>query len=117
METAEERVVYNYYTGRPDEVVSDVLRSISAYTREDRVRFFKIGITNDPERRFQEAYAKHYDKMFAVYQSTSISSVSRLEDELVEHNRDLAENILAGGGGNIGRSPYYLYVVVKYNRL
>jgi hypothetical protein len=53
--------------------------------------------------------------MFAVYQSTSIDSVSRLEDELVEHNRDLADNIVAGGGGSIGSPPYYLYVVVKYN--
>jgi hypothetical protein len=116
MKTAEERVIYNYCTGKPSAVVSDVLRSISAYTREDRVRFFKIGITNDPDRRFQEAYPKHYDKMFAVYQSTSIDSVSRLEDELVEHNRDLADNIVAGGGGSIGSPPYYLYVVVKYNR-
>src|ERR1700674_873828 len=96
-------------------VVSDVSRSISAYTREDRVRFFKIGITNDPDRRFREAYAKHYDKMFAIYESKSIYSVSRLEDEFIENNRDLSDNIVAGGCGNIGISPFYLYVVVKYN--
>ena len=58
----------------------------------------------------------YYDKMFVVYESTSINSVSRLEDELVEHNRDLADNIIAGGGGGIGNPPYYLYVVVKYRR-
>ncbi len=58
----------------------------------------------------------YYDKMFVVYESTSINSVSRLEDELVEHNRDLADNLIAGGGGGIGNPPYYLYVVVKYRR-
>ena len=110
----EERVTYPYYTGRPNEVLSNVLRSISAYTRIDRTRSFKIGITNDPERRFQEEYAPYYDRMFVLYRSDSIDNVSILEEELVEHNKDLADNIVAGGGGNIGIPPYYLYVVVKY---
>ena len=110
---SEERVVYNYLTGRPSEVASDVLRSISAYTRRDHVRGFKIGITNNPERRFRDAYAHAYHKMAVVYQSSSIASVSELECELIEHNQDLADNIISGGGGDYGKPPYYMYVVMR----
>lgn len=109
----ESRVNYNYVTGRPEDVVSDVLRSLSAYTRRDRVRNFKIGITSNPERRFREQYNKNYDKMVVLYQSSSITNVSRLEVELVQHNKELADNIIAGGGGNYGEPPYYMYVVIK----
>jgi hypothetical protein len=108
-----DRVSYNYLTGWPQEVVSDVVRSIGAYTRRDRVRGFKIGITGDPERRFREAYAHAYRKMAVVYQSSSIENVSQLECLMIEHNRELADNIIAGGGGSYGNSPYYLYVVVR----
>ncbi|MDT7540534.1 MAG: hypothetical protein QOE33_438 [Acidobacteriota bacterium] len=109
----EERVIYNYVTGRPDEVVSGVLRSISAYTRVDRTRGFKIGITNNPERRFQDAYAHAYHKMAVVYQSSSINNVAELERELIRHNYELADNIISGGGGNYGDPPYYMYVVMR----
>ena len=108
-----DRVIYNYVTGRPQEVVTDVLRSISAYARHDRARGFKIGITCDPERRFREEYAHAYHKMAVVYQSSSINNVSILERLLIDHNEDLSDNINRGGGGNYGNPPYYLYVVVR----
>jgi hypothetical protein len=108
-----ERVVFNYVTGRPQEVVTDVLRSISAYTRRDRVRGFKIGITGNPDRRFGEEYARAYHKMAVVYCSKSIANVSELECLLIEHNWELADNIISGGGGNYGNPPYYLYVVTR----
>jgi hypothetical protein len=111
---SEETVIYNYFTGRPRNIVSDVLRVISAYSRIDRVRSFKIGITNNPEQRFKRGHAKNYDKMFVVYRSQSINSVSALECELIEHNRELADNIIAGGGGSYGNPPYFLYLVIKY---
>ncbi|MBC7930638.1 MAG: GIY-YIG nuclease family protein [Rubrivivax sp.] len=109
----DDRVEYNYETGWPNNVVSGVLRSISAYTRQDRVRGFKIGITNDPERRFRDGYAHAYHKMAVVYQSESLENVSELERLLVEHNRELADNIISGGGGNYGDPPYYLYVAMR----
>jgi hypothetical protein len=108
-----DQVDYNYVTGRPNEVLSGVLRSIGAYTRHDRVRGFKIGITSDPERRFREEYAHAYHKMAVVYESSSISNVSQLECLMIEHNKELADNIIAGEGGNYGNPPYYLYVVVR----
>ena len=108
-----DRVIYNYFTGWPSEVVSDVLRSISAYTRRDRVRGFKIGITSDPERRFQEEYAHAYRNMAVVYQSSSVANVADMERLLIDHNWELADNIISGGGGNYGDPPYYLYVAMR----
>ncbi len=110
----DDRVVYDFVTGRPPDIATDVLRSLSAFTRHDRVRYFKIGITSNPERRFKEAYAKSYDEMIVLYRSTSIHSVSQLEIELVRHNEGLADNLVAGGGGDYGEPPYYLYVVMKH---
>jgi protein involved in ribonucleotide reduction len=109
----DEKVIYNYQTGRPSEIVSNVLRSISAYTRVDRVSYFKIGITCNPENRFRQAYAGTYDKMLVIYQSSSVKNVRNLEYLLIEHNRELCDNIIAGGGGNYGEPPYYMYVVIR----
>lgn len=109
----DERIIYNYVTGRPNEIVSDVLRTISAYTRRDRVSAFKIGITNDPERRFREEYADWYSKMAVVYSSSSRENIRQLERELVEHNWELADNIISGGGGRDSDPPYFMYVVMR----
>lgn len=103
-------------TGHPRRVYSSVCRSLSALTRELYVERFKIGITNNPIRRFGN-YAEAYDDMILLYRSGSIQNVSDLEVMLIEHNRDLTRNQISGGGGNIGRrGPYFLYVVLCYLR-
>lgn len=107
-------VFYNTVTGRPKDVISSVRRRISAFTRTCNVCNFKIGITNNPERRWQQEYVRSYEQMLVVYQSSSINCVSELEYELVNHNWNYCDNKIAGGGGGIGAaSPYYLYVVIK----
>ena len=112
-EMNEDRVVYNYVTGKPGDVVSIVVRKISAHTRDRVVRWFRIGITNYPERRFNR-HKGLYDKMKVIYRSTSLESVRELERELIEHNKELADNFIGGGGGRIGEPPYFMYVVVRY---
>lgn len=57
-----EHVFDNSVTGRPEEILSTVLRKISAHTRENVVRGFKIGITNNPPRRRNE-HKRNYDEM------------------------------------------------------
>jgi hypothetical protein len=77
---------------------------------------FKIGITNDPWRRFNQAYARYYDEMIVLYKTASINNVSRVEAFLVNHNWEVTDNAIAGGGGHIGESPYFLYVVLRHRR-
>lgn len=101
-------------TGRPKEVWSNILRKLSAYTRQDRARRFKIGITNNPKQRYRQAYAHIYDEMILLYRTSSIDYVSQLEGIIVDHNWEVADNMIAGGGGNIGAPPYYLYIVIKH---
>lgn len=106
-------VQYDYETGRPNEVLTTITRRVGAYTRRNLVERFKIGISNNPDRRWREAYKYAYDEMLVLYCSASISNVSILEDLLVEQNFDLCDNLIGGGGGNIGEPPYYLYLVRK----
>lgn len=112
---AEEKVFYADITGWPKEVVSTTLRSISGYTRKGKVRRFKIGITNSPERRFKK-HKFNYDEMVVIYRSDSYGNVCELERELIEHNWELADNMIGGGGGRKGSAPYFMYVVIKHRR-
>lgn len=100
-------------SGRPENILPSVRRKLSAYTRSDRVNNFKIGITSDPVRRFQRAYAGLYDEMILLYRSLSIDSVSVMECDLILHNWAIADNLNAGGGGRIGIPPYFLYIVTR----
>jgi hypothetical protein len=52
--------------------------------------------------------------MIVLYRTRSIDSVSKLESHLVEHNWEVADNSIGGGGGRIGDPPYYLYVVRRF---
>ncbi len=107
-------VSFDTTTGTPSQVLSTLLQRISAYTRHDRTRQFKIGITNHPERRYSQAYADKYDEMIVIYETSSISHVSTLEAEIINHNWELTDNQVGGGGGNIGDPPYFLYVVLLH---
>ena len=107
-------VHFDLMTGRPADVASTLRRRVSAYTRDDRVNRFKIGITNNPLGRFSNGYAPDYDQMIVVYRSSSLDSVSQVECDLIEHNGYITRNRIAGGGGDYGEPPYYLYLVIRY---
>lgn len=107
-------VYYDLITGRPPDIATTLRRRISALTRQGRVRAFKLGITNNPSARYSNAYGREYDLMIVVYRSSSINFVSQMECDLIEHNRQLADNRIGGGGGNYGEGPYYLYIVLSW---
>jgi hypothetical protein len=51
--------------------------------------------------------------MIVLYRSSSLDSVSQVERDLIEHNHEITQNRIAGGGGNYGDPPYHLYIVLK----
>jgi len=105
-------VHFDFERGRPSTVASALRRRVSAYTRN--VGRFKIGITNNPRRRFSNGYSADYDEMIVLYKSSSIDSVSQVERDLIDHNQEITKNRIAGGGGNYGDPPYYLYLVLRH---
>jgi hypothetical protein len=107
-------VHFDFETGRPSMVASSLRRRVSAYTRKSVVRRFKIGITNDPRVRFSKKDYSSYDEMIVLYRSSSLDSVSEVECDLIDHNQEITKNRIAGGGGNYGDPPYYLYIVLRY---
>ena len=80
---------------------------------ENLGRSFKIGITNDPNARASK-YGSDYHEMIVLYKSDSLESVSEAERDLIDHNEEITKNRIAGGGGNYGAPPYYLYLVLYY---
>lgn len=121
-----EQVLYDTRTGWPSQVLESLNRSVGAHSR----RFFhcKVGISNDPERRWREAYRpKGWHKMHVLYESSSHPHVCMLEAMLVARffqRDDVLKywyyNAVGGGGGPKPRSgPYYLYLVSasKYARI
>lgn len=107
------KIYGKFLTGQPEDVESKLIRSLSAYTRRDRVKAFKIGFTNQPLRRFAEMYAGKYGEMIVLYTTSSINNISKLEAMLIRHNREVTDNEIAGGGRNGVRPPYCLYVAVR----
>lgn len=107
-------VHFDLETGRPSTVASSLRRRVSAYTRQGVVRGFKIGITNNPHVRFFQKDYSGYDEMIVLYRSPSLESVSQVERDLIEHNEEITKNRIAGGGGNYGNPPYYLYIVLRH---
>ena len=87
----EDVVHFDLTTGRPADVASTLRRRVSAYTREDRVGRFKIGITNNPHSRFSNGYARDYDEMIVLYRSSFLDSVSQAECDLIEHNGEITK--------------------------
>lgn len=106
-------VIYDYWTGRPNEIIASLNRSVAQYIRNHTE--IKIGITNHPERRFkQHRQNKDWDKMIVKYSTTSIRNVAYLEKALIEYHWAYITNQISGGGGPSGQPPYYLYVLLNY---
>lgn len=105
-------VIYDHWSGHLNMVITPLNRSLGQYIRN--YTEIKIGITNNPETRFnQHIKLKKWDRMIVKYETSSLNYVRTLEQLLVENYFDYISNEVGGGGGNFGNPPYYLYVLIR----
>lgn len=100
------QVVWRIETGWPQWL--NLRRRVGALRRHSI--FYKIGITNDPDRRARQYYDE-YDEMIVIYQTQSLASARWVERDLIDFTWDDTDNEVGGGGGNFGEPPYFVYVV------
>jgi hypothetical protein len=106
-------VEYNYCTGRPSDVITRLKRKVTRTINNNS--YVKVGITNNPETRWNQHRANDptWTKMLVVYQSSSINHVRELESDLITHRWEELHNQRDGGGGNIGEGRQYLYFLIQ----
>lgn len=112
-------VCYRPLTGHPSQVKSRLCRKVGALSRHGGFHR-KIGITNEPQRRWREFYGPNgWHEMHVLYESSSHRHVCDLEREFVRRFYDevmrtpgWAWNGTGGGGGRKPLAgPYFLYMV------
>ena len=100
-------IEYDPWTGWPSDLEESFKRRVSAYVRNCGLYKYKIGITNDPERRFRQPDYRHrYNKMIVMYQTNSSNSVDDMEKRLIEYYKCYCANEISGGGGPKGAPPF-----------
>lgn len=85
-------------------------------------RFFYIGLTNRPWPRFNEHNRQdeiEWDRMVLLYRTRSLAKEGAFEQELIRYYRGSQyckklKNIQSGAQGRLGKSPHYIYVLLKY---
>jgi len=97
-------------TGGYKQIQPNLRKRISALVRREVQ--FKIGITNDPDKRagIFRANGARFDEMIVLYQTESENFIRRLEQDLIDYYDGYACNVARGGGAQAD-SPFYLYVV------
>ena len=114
--------------GWPALTYATLRRKMGALARHGYFFHRKVGITNDPERRWREAYApRGWSEMRVIYVSRSHAHVEWVERELIDAlrfglatSRGWYYNRTGGGGGPKPKNgPYYVYLVggPRYSRI
>jgi hypothetical protein len=110
-------VVWDYkISGHPTRIIRSLNCKIGAFRRRGAYDL-KVGITANPERRWAEKHkGDKWDKMYVLYQSSSLKHTQALE-RIIERrfNQRLPErswNMCAGGGGrHPAVGPYFVYLL------
>lgn len=75
------------------------------------------------EQRWNEKYKDMYlDYMAPLYQTTSDDFRKKMESQIItwcqekQGNQIELENEIKGGGGPVGKPPYYVYVAFRKNK-
>jgi len=109
-------VRYETDSGWPS-ALENLWRRVSAYTRGDRIIGWKVGLTNNPERRaysYDRDTDYYYDEMVAIYETSSIKNARDLEFAITSEYDGYCDNERLGGAGpDSATPPYYVYLVLK----
>ncbi len=92
------------------------LRRISAYTRSDRVRRWKVGISAYPEKRAGQHVRSgaRYDEMVVIYMTRSIENARRVERWVTEEYAGYHDNDRLGGGGlQAAAAAHFVYLLLR----
>jgi hypothetical protein len=110
-------IVYSLIKGAPDHVESSLRRTLGALTRHGDFHQ-KVGITNDPDRRWRQGYRDFgWRRMTVVYETSHYPHTQSLERRLVEwlkqsRSGGYYHNSAPGGEGRPPLcGPYYVYIV------
>jgi hypothetical protein len=105
-------VEYSYYEGKLSDVDPILTRSIAQYKRY--YSHIKIGITNNPEKRFSQHLRNiEWERMVVKYHTRSINRIRKIEYILVDKFWDYNENQVAGGNMPETTKDYYLYILLR----
>lgn len=103
-------VEYSWYTGWPHEIIRYISITIGLFrTKYKRV---KIGITNNPERRFYEHQRRDgWERMIVKYETSSIKHANEIEKYFINRH-DWLENSWAGWSNMGCGSKFYVYILL-----
>jgi hypothetical protein len=110
----------NFVVVARQNAVAPLMQKITGYRRSwERV---KIGVTSDPERRWNQHIPDGWEKMVLLYEAYTPAIAREIEQKLIaearEHHFRLGtENINPGGEGITDEDrPNYVYVLVTGRR-
>lgn len=102
----------SYYSGFPANVIPLLRISISLFLRN--YKRVKIGITNNPERRWKEHQrqdAESWDRMVIKYVTTSVNNANRVEKFFIDAEPAL-HNRWTGWSNMSNSDNYYVYILL-----
>ena len=106
-----------FYTGNPNVICSRLNISVGQYCR--RYNNVKVGITNNPRRRFYEHIDRnpemHWERMVVKYKTSSVNNANTVEDWFINNRPDLV-NKWTGRSGMSGNGPFYVYFLLGDSR-
>lgn len=102
----------SYYSGFPVDIIPLLRISISLFLRN--YRRVKIGITNTPERRWNEHLrqdADSWERMIVKYVTSSVNNANRIEKFFIDAEPSL-HNRWTGWSNMSSSDYYYVYILL-----
>lgn len=105
----------SYYSGFPSNVIPLLKISISLFKRN--YKRVKIGITNNPERRWKEHLrqdTESWDRMIVKYRTQSVNYANLIEKYFIKNDPELCNRW--PGKSNMSESDYYYVYILLGSR-